>query len=182
MPMADSAIDPRLQALLDKQEIYDLVCAYCNAADRHDHARMRSLYHEDAIDEHGSLFSGPAMQFIERLPEIQAPMEILHHNVTTVNIALDGDYAEGEIYLIAMHKFRTPDGPAELLIGGRYFDRYTRRDGRWKFQHRAIVADWAHVHQPSIIDMGHPMMEGARIGAPGVSDPSYGFFRLLRRG
>jgi len=38
------------------------------------------------------------------------------------------------------------------------------------------------VHQPSIIDMGHPMVEGARIGAPGVGDPSYGFFRLLRRG
>ena len=180
--MTDSTIDPRLQALLDKQEIYELVCAYCNAADRHDHAKMRTLYHEDAIDEHGSLFSGPAMQFIERLPEIQAPMEILHHNVTTVNIALDGDYAEGEIYLIAMHKFRTLEGPAELLIGGRYFDRYTRRDGRWKFQHRAIVADWAHVHQPSIIDMGHPMVDGARIGAPGVGDPSYSFFRLLRRG
>ena len=62
--MADSTIDPRLQALLDKQEIYELVCAYCNAADRHDHAKMRTLYHEDAIDEHGSLFSGPAMQFI----------------------------------------------------------------------------------------------------------------------
>ena len=56
-----------------------------------------ALYHEDAIDEYGSLFSGPAMEFIERRPESQAPMEILHHNITTVNIALDGDYAEGEI-------------------------------------------------------------------------------------
>ena len=83
-----STLDPRLQALLDKQEIYELVCAYCNAADRHDHAKMRSLYHDDAIDEHGSLISGPAMQFIDRLPEIQAPMEILHHNVTTVNVAI----------------------------------------------------------------------------------------------
>jgi hypothetical protein len=71
--MADSTIDPRLQALLDKQEIYELVCAYCNAADRHDHAKMRTLYHEDAIDEHGSLFSGPAMQFIERLPRYRRP-------------------------------------------------------------------------------------------------------------
>ena len=176
------SIDARLQTLLDKQEIYELVCAYCNAADRHDHAKMRSLYHEDAIDEHGSLFSGPAMEFIERLPEIQASMEILHHNVTTVNIAIDGDYAEGEIYLVAMHRFRTADGPAELLVGGRYFDKYAKRDGRWKFQHRAIVADWAHVHQPSIIDMSHPMVEGARIGAPGDADPSYQFFRLLRRG
>ena len=60
-----STLDPRLQALLDKQEIYELVCAYCNAADRHDHAKMRSLYHDDAIDEHGSLFSG--LEFHSRL-------------------------------------------------------------------------------------------------------------------
>src|SRR4029450_9471193 len=106
----------------------------------------------------------------------------LHHNVTTVNLALEGDYGEGEVYLIAMHRFRTPDGPAELLVGGRYFDKYAKRDGRWKFIHRAILADWAHVHSPPIIDMSHPMVEGARSGRPGPADPSYAFFRLLRRG
>ena len=36
-----------------------------------------------------------------------------------MNIALDGDYAEGEIYLIAMHKFPTPDGrDAEVVLSG----------------------------------------------------------------
>jgi len=48
-----------------------------------------------AHDDHGSFFKGPAMEFIDMLPEIQAPMEILHHNITSINIALDGDKAEG---------------------------------------------------------------------------------------
>lgn len=170
----------RLDALLDKQAILELVHAYCRAADRHDHAFMRTLYHEDATDDHGAFFKGLAMDFIDKLPEIQAPMNILHHNVTTVNIALDGDRAEGEIYILAFHQVATEAGPIDLLIGGRYFDRYEKRDGQWKFMHRAVVADWATLHDPSIVNLENPMVEGALIGQPGKADPSYGFFKRLR--
>ncbi|MAT92147.1 MAG: hypothetical protein CME59_06065 [Halioglobus sp.] len=171
-----------LQALLDKQAITELVHTYCRAADRHDYDLMRSLYHADAIDDHGSFFKGLAMDFIDQLPAIQEPMLILHHNVTTVNIALDGDYAEGEIYILAFHQVATEGGPMDLLIGGRYLDRYAKRDGDWKFSERAVLADWARVEQTSTVRLDHPMVEGAHIGRPGDDDPAYGFFRLLRRG
>ena len=70
----------------------------------------------------------------------------------------------------------------DLLIGGRYFDKYERRDGAWKFSHRAVVADWATFNDPSCVCLEHPMVEGSYIGKPGPEDPSYEFFRLLRRG
>lgn len=180
--MDEQARQQQIDALLDRQAITELVHAYCNAADRHDHAKMRALYHEDATDDHGSFFKGLAMEFIDRLPEIQAPMEILHHNVTTVNIRLDGDRAEGEIYILAFHKVKTPDGPFDLLIGGRYFDKYEKRQGVWKFSHRAVVADWANLHNPSIVNLDNPVIAGSYIGKPGNADPSYGFFSLFRRG
>lgn len=173
---------PELQCLLDKQAITELVHAYCNAADRHDHDKLRQLYHPDAIDDHGGFFKGLAMDFIDRLPEIQAPMAILHHNVTTLNIALDGDYGEGEVYVLAFHQVRTDDGTLDLLIGGRYLDRYEKRGGTWKFAERAVLADWATVTQPSAVRLDHPMLAGSHIGTPGPDDPSHGFFRLLRRG
>ena len=72
-----------VQKLLDREAIKELVNLYCRAADRHDHELMRSLYHQDAIDDHGSFFKGLAMDFIDKLQEIQAPMKILHRNVTT---------------------------------------------------------------------------------------------------
>ncbi len=175
-------MDAQVQALLDKQAITDLVHAYCNASDRHDHDKLRQLYHPDATDDHGAFFKGLAMEFIDQLPAIQEPMEILHHNVTTVNIALDGDYAEGEIYVLAFHKVRTDEGPIDLLIGGRYLDKYARRDGVWKFAERAVLADWATVTSPSAVDLSHPLIDGSHIGSPGPADPSYEFFRLLRRG
>lgn len=176
-------IDPAaVRDLIDREAIRALIHAYCNAADRHDQEKMRSLYHPDAIDEHGHMASGPAMDFIEKLPEIQAPMEILHHNVTTINLAIEGDRAEGEVYVLALHRVRGDDGPFDVLIGGRYFDRYEKRDGQWKFAHRAIVADWANIHSPSIVDLAHPFLDGAYVGKPGAADPSYAFFRMLRRG
>ncbi|WP_028081174.1 nuclear transport factor 2 family protein [Solimonas soli] len=175
-------LERQLVELLDKQAIHELIAAYCNAADRHDFAKMRALYHDDAIDEHGKFAKGPARDFLDKLPDIQAPMAILHHNVTTVNLKLDGDYAEGEVYLVAMHQVRSGDRLYDVLIGGRYFDKYEKRAGVWKFSHRSIVADWAYPANPSRIELDHPFLAGAYIGAPGADDPSYGFFRLLRRG
>jgi hypothetical protein len=175
-------MEPRLQALLDKQEVTELIHAYCNAADRHDYDLMRRLYHDDAIDDHGAFFKGLAMEFIDQLPEIQAPMNILHHNITTVNIALDGDYGEGEVYVLAFHQVATEHEPVDLLIGGRYFDKYEKRAGTWKFSYRAVVADWATCSDPSVVILDHPMIEGSHIGRGGPDDPSYGFFRLLTRG
>ena len=171
-----------LQKLLDKEAIRELVQIYCRAADRHDNELMRSLYHEDATDDHGSFFKGLAMEFIDKLPEIQVPMEILHHNVTTHNIELQGDRAEGEVYVLAFHKIRTDEGSIDLLIGGRYFDKYEKRDGVWKFAARAVVADWANLHDPSIVNLDNPVIEGSYIGKPGMADPSYEFFKGFRAG
>lgn len=175
-------LEQALNELLDKQAIYELVCAYCNAADRHDHVKMRALYHEDAIDEHGHFAKGPAMEFIDKLPEIQKGMEILHHNVTTVNLKLDGNKAEGEVYIIAFHKVKDGGKGFDVLIGGRYFDKYEKRNGVWKFSHRSIVADWAYPATPSLVNLEHPFLAGAHIGKPGPVDPSYGFFSLLKWG
>ncbi len=49
--------DSGLQELLSKQAIYELQCRYCRGIDRMDQALVRSCYHPDATDEHGS-FSG----------------------------------------------------------------------------------------------------------------------------
>ena len=173
---------PQLQALLDKQAITELVYAYCNAADRHDYDKLRALYHDDATDDHGGFFQGLAKDFIDQLPVIQEPMLILHHNVTTLNIKLDGDRGEGEVYVLAFHKVQADPEPFDLLIGGRYLDQYEKRDGVWKFAHRSVLADWVNVHNPSIVDLESPLVKGSLIGQRDESDPSYSRFSLFKRG
>lgn len=179
--------DKAIQQLLDKQAIMDLLNAYCQASDRHDHAKLRTLYHPDAIDDHGAFFKGLASEFIDQLPAIQDPMKILHHNLTTINIVLDEsqtecNYAEGEVYVLAYHQVDTEDGLIDLLIGGRYFDKYEKRDGQWKFSYKAVVADWATVDTPSRVKLDHPMLAGSYFGKPGEQDPSYDVFKLIQFG
>jgi hypothetical protein len=43
----------QLQTLIDKQALHELVLRYCRACDRRDFALLRSLYHDEAIDDHG---------------------------------------------------------------------------------------------------------------------------------
>ena len=177
-----SELDSKIQGILDKESIRELVCTYCRAADRHDNELMRSLYHEDAYDDHGSFFKGKAMEFIDLLPEIQKSMGILHHNVTTHNIKLNGKIAEGETYIIAFHQVLTEEGNYDVLIGGRYFDEYEKRNDVWKFSSRAVDADWVYVNDPSQVNLTHPMIEGADIGSPNKEDPSYQRLKLFKRG
>ena len=177
-----SELDSKIQGILDKESIRELVCTYCRAADRHDNELMRSLYHEDAYDDHGSFFKGKAMEFLDLLPEIQKSMGILHHNVTTHNIKLNGKIAEGETYIIAFHQVLTEEGNYDVLIGGRYFDEYEKRNDVWKFSSRAVDADWVYVNDPSQVNLTHPMIEGADIGSPNKEDPSYQRLKLFKRG
>jgi len=171
-----------LRAVVDKQQITELVHAYCQAVDRHDFEKVRALYHEDGIDDHGAFYKGPAMAYIDNLPAISANNTILHHNITTVNIRLDGDYAEGESYGIAFHQTRTAEGLVDVIVGTRFTDKFEKRDGQWKFSHRSHALDWVTLNQPSAVRLDYPWFTGSKIGKPGPDDPSYAFFRLFKHG
>jgi ketosteroid isomerase-like protein len=90
------------------------------------------------------------------------------------------DDAEGEIYTIATHTVGAGDRDVDVIVGGRYLDKYEKRSGTWKFTVRQIVTDWAHVNDPSSVDLGHPITRDTPRGTPDANDPSYQFFSLLR--
>ena len=49
---------PGIEELAARDCLWRLVNAYSRACDRRDFALLRSLYHDDAVEEHGSMFSG----------------------------------------------------------------------------------------------------------------------------
>ena len=52
-----------MQELLDEREIRDVILRYCRGIDRMEVELVRSCYHPDATDEHGS-FSGGVDEFL----------------------------------------------------------------------------------------------------------------------
>ena len=128
--MADN--DPEVRDLLDRQAILDCVYRYCRGLDRHDQDLLRSCFHPDAIDNHGE-FVGYASEFVEWADSSVAERNLSHtHNITSHNVEIDGDEAHADSYVIYVARRREDDGKTVVVGGGRYLDRFERRDGDWR--------------------------------------------------
>jgi ketosteroid isomerase-like protein len=185
VPATDGAgeIAAAVRALTDKEAIRDLVRAYCQAIDRQDFVKLRELYHPDAGDEHGCNPSGTAQEFLTMLPGMMGTAKVCQHNITNHYIKLDGDHAEGEAYLVAYHVIEAAGGIEAFVMGGRYLDRYSRReDGVWRFAHRKVVREWVRHAPLDSISPEAPETGGMVDGIAGDHDPAYAFFTLFRRG
>jgi hypothetical protein len=167
-----------IDRLLDKAELHDLAMCYARAVDRGDRKLLLSLYHEDAIDHHGADFCGSPPEFADYVERSTSPFEATAHYILNSSYEIDGDHANGELYFIGYHRARPPES-TEIIVSGRYLDRYERRSGVWKIAHRSIAWDWA--------DTGPMKPESLKLlralgDAAGRSDdPSYAALPLLAR-
>ncbi len=173
------ATEALLQEMLDEFALRKLAHGYCRAVDRGDLAKLRELYHHDAVDAHGAFSTGSADDFLGELAAARPYIRSMQHNITTVNFAIDGNSAEGEIYTIATQTVIARDRDVDVVVGGRYLDKYEKRDDTWKIVERTIVTDWAHVNDPSVVDLSHPITRDTLKGSPDADDPSHSFFSLL---
>lgn len=172
--------DAALQEMLDEHQLLKLVHRYCRAVDRGDVDTLRSLYDAGAQDAHGGFSSGSASAFVDQIAAARPYLRSMQHHVTTTNFAVDGEVAEGEIYTVATHTLVAGARDVDVTVGGRYLDKYRKRDGRWRFVARAVVTDWARVEDPSPRNLGHPITRDTAEGSPGPEDPSHSFFTLLK--
>lgn len=165
----------RVQELLDKQEIYEVVIRYCRGIDRVDEELVRSCYQPDGFDDHG-MFQGPAAEFVPYAMEGLATMQRTMHCIQNVAIAIAGDAAVSEAYCVAYHRMTSrAGGEADHLVGMRYVDRFERRDGGpWLIAHRTLVYEWSRIDPVGRTWVMYP--EYAR----GQRDPSDRTYVLLR--
>jgi hypothetical protein len=134
--------------LRDRQEISDCIHRYARGVDRHDEELLTSVYHADAIDEHGlAINAGPS--FAEWLNGLHDKYFRVHqHHMTSQNCELDGDVAHCETYVL--YGLETLDRKHFWFGGGRYVDRLEKRDAVWKIAHRRTMIDWMIDADPSI--------------------------------
>jgi hypothetical protein len=178
--MADAAPrDPRVQALIDKDEIRDCVYKFCRGVDRHDWDLVRSCYHDGGVDNHGP-FNGDKDEYTdwvsENLPKLA---EVTMHVVANMLIELEGDLANSESYTIGYHRYTRPDGVrADWISGARYVDRFERRDGEWKIAQRQLTWEWVR-DEPVGEEWENFGLDPSEyvFGEHGPNDPAYAFAR-----
>jgi hypothetical protein len=153
-----SAREEEVDRLLDKQAIVDCTLRYTRGVDRLDEELYRSAFWEDAVDFHGAVPLSPDEFLAWFLPQ-QEGREATQHYVLNHTIEIDGDTAHGETYFLAIIKWRDKD--YVQMVGGRYVDRFERRNGEWRIAVRNVVAEWSTSLEVSEL-LGEPYAEGIR--------------------
>jgi ketosteroid isomerase-like protein len=162
-----SDLEAQVQHLLDRQEIRDCVNRYARALDRHDDELLASVFHPDAIDNHGPWIGGRA-EFVQWANhECHRHLDAHMHHLTTHTCEIDGHVAHTETYVEFVHRYR--DGKTVLVGGGRYLDRLEKRDGGWRIAVRRLVMDYRYTVDGSVF--GDP--DGYPNGTWDRSDSSY---------
>ncbi|TAL03188.1 MAG: nuclear transport factor 2 family protein [Rhodospirillaceae bacterium] len=137
--MTQTPLPSEVQALVDRQAIMDCLNSYCRGVDRADRALLLSAYHEDAQDDHG-VFCGSANAFADWAFDYHSKYQTGHHHyILNHSCELKGDTAHTETYYLFSGINR--EGPP-VLSGGRYIDRFEKRNGRWAIADRKCLIEW----------------------------------------
>jgi hypothetical protein len=149
--MSPEKLERAVVELQDRQAIHDCLMTYSRGIDRLDRDLLLSVYHEDAIDDHG-VFAGSPEEFADWAIAMHTATHMSHqHCVLNYTCELDGDVAHTETYYMFVGINRR--GPALAMSGGRYIDRLEKRDGRWAIAARVCVRDWAPLTEvPEALD------------------------------
>jgi hypothetical protein len=137
----DGHDERRVLEQLDRAEILDCVTRYARGMDRLDRELARSAYHEGAIDDHVG-FVGGVDEFLDWAFSYHGGQVRHQHYVTNHFVELDGDEAHAETYYMFVGTERDPSS-ALTVFGGRYIDRFERRDGKWGIVVRLCLVEWA---------------------------------------
>jgi hypothetical protein len=165
-----------VQQVLDRQLIHDVLIRYCRGVDRCDEELTRSVYHADAYDDHG-YWRGNGKEFatfvVDRLKKANVTTT---HSVTNVLIDLRGNTAYSESQVVATLVRRGTPVVVDVM-GARYHDRLSRRQGEWRIDTRAVVLDWRKTERWD--DAVPPIpLDGFQRGDRRPSDPSYAFLGM----
>jgi hypothetical protein len=147
-----------VQRLLDRQAILDCIYRYSRGLDRHDDELLASCFHADAIDNHGNWVGGLEDFIAWANHDIHESYAAHTHNITSHFAEIDGDVANAESYVIFI--LRHKDGTLVKVGGGRYLDRFERRDGEWKIALRRLVLDWRFEADGSVFNTDDRYVHG----------------------
>jgi hypothetical protein len=173
--------EAKLAELMDREAIRDCMYRYCRGIDRADEAALRSAYWPDAHDRHGA-YTGPAAGFIELALAVfkTGPRNI--HQVSNILIEFTGPMeAAVESYFTALQRGPGKDGVvSQVLLCGRYCDRFEKRGEEWRVADRTVVYDWVEEQTPPTGTEAERFGARQPIGSNAPEDPIYALLSSQR--
>ena len=138
-------VEGRLQAvvqgLVDRQEIADLLHAYCRYADLNDPGGIAACFTEDCVAEYGQGVGarehGSEARHVAATRDLSLFTATSHHlsNITVTFDDIDRAHATSVLY--AWHRPR--DGSKDWALWAQYHDVVVRTTSGWKIAERLMV-------------------------------------------
>jgi hypothetical protein len=139
--------------LIARAAIHDVVLRYCRGIDRLDRDLVRSCYHADATDEHGS-FSGGVEAYLDwvfrLVPKYDATQHLVANHLAEFGAGgAAAGVAVAETYGVSVHV--TAGGPPtrNLIVGFRFVDRFEDRGDGWRIAARYATTEWTRAPDPA---------------------------------
>ncbi len=128
----------RLEEVLDREHIRDLLARYCERLDEYDIEGVAACFAEDAVTDYGAGRGGEVRgreAIAERIRQGQAPFRRTHHQLGQVRIRLSGNHADVTSYQMTWHEL---ESGRKDLVCLRYVDRVVRDGGEWLIAYRRV--------------------------------------------
>ncbi|HTX27260.1 MAG TPA: nuclear transport factor 2 family protein [Streptosporangiaceae bacterium] len=157
-----------IRTLLDKAQIHEALMRYSRGVDRGDGELVMSVFAPDATLDYGRGPMAPAA-LAEGITKMTATGAM--HFIGNEYVEVDGETAYSETYFISYATVTGEEAPATRSRGGRYLDRFDRRDGEWKITRRVLVDEWSRLDELPAPIAPPP----GRVGLRSKDDPVYVF-------
>jgi hypothetical protein len=187
--MESHAMNAALQALIDKDQIRDVLLRYARGVDRRDWTLVRAAFFEDGHDDHAD-FKGTRDEFVAWVRERHdSPglltsthflgnclVEFASDSVAAVEtyfaarLEIAPTASEHRAMLDAKHANSAHNSRVEVF--GRYVDRFEKRDGEWRIAQRRSVFD--AIQSQSVDAADNALNPAWLLGRRDPHDPVFG--------
>lgn len=130
-----------LKKLLAREQIRDAIVRLARGEDRRDAKLVSAAFWPDATVDFG-IFTGSFDEYLAWVIPGAPAIANTQHALAQSLIELDGVVALAETHVTSYHRVNTGDTERDLVIGGRYLDRFERRNSEWRIAQRTMLYDW----------------------------------------
>lgn len=164
-------MDERLEALLDKQAIEEVLMRYARTVDWLDEDGQASCFWPDADIDYG-FYKGDGAGWTPVVMEVEKSAERRWHLCGGLMISVDGDHASSECYGITVSCAADESGQkVDHLFGGRYLDELEKRAGEWRIIKRRYF-----------LDFRYQLPHGVETGDPATAELSLPVLKIMQAG
>jgi hypothetical protein len=142
-----------LQELSDRQEIQDLMVAYCYAIDRKNWDDLDRVFTPDAVIDYSEMvgFRGSLAETKAFLVQGLSQLKSYQHSISTSQIRIQGDIAHGRTLCSNPMVIEVNGVKQTMFVGLWYRDIFVRTAKGWRIKERYEERCYTHNVPPGLL-------------------------------